>query len=267
MVSRILDRHQDAVAERLASAGDWSTPSVIEWLDAQQERAMMRRRATACSLAAWLLLVTAAVVSFAVAFTMSREARSIFSETFESPVSPTSTLVLIPAGLALVAGVILIGGLMSWWNGQFPGWSRTVSAIDWSASSDAVARLLAVGCTYPEAFRLAADVTRSHSSRSWLQQAADRVEQGGPHVVPSAYGRGDTAMLEALVETSRQQPDRQWRIAASHFLEVATRRLVLLLQTMPMVATIVSGLLVWIAIASTLGWMWRAVGEMMRSLT
>ena len=264
MVSPVPNRQHDAVAKRLSTAGDSATTSVIAWLESQQERAMMRRRATACSLGAWLLLVTASVVSFAVAFQMSREARSIFTETFDSRTTSVPALVLVPVALGSVMGFVLIGGSIAWWAGRFPGWSRTVSAIDWSASSDAVARLLAVGCTYPEAFRLAAEVTKSRSSRLWLQQAADRVEQGGPQVAPSAYGSGDTAMLEALVETSGQQPDRQWRIAASHFLEVATRRLVLLLQAMPMIATIVSGLLVWAAIASTLGWMWRAVAEMTR---
>lgn len=264
MVSHLPNRHLDAVAERLSTAGDKAKTSVIEWLESEQERAMMRRRATACSLAAWLLLLTASVISFAVAFQMSRQARSIFTETFDSRANSVPALVLVPVGLGFAMSVILIGGLAAWWTGRFPGWSRTLSAIDWSASSDAVARLLAVGCTYPEAFRLAAEVARNRPSRAWLQQAADRVERGGPQVASSAYGSGDTAMLEALVETATQQPDRQWRIASSHFLEVATRRLVLLLQTMPMVATIVSGLLVWIAIASTLGWMWRAVAEMTR---
>ncbi len=211
-------------------------------------------------------MVFASLVSFAVAFQMSREARAIFDKSFETPIEMGPALMVVPFVLAVAAGVILVGGLLAWSWGWFPGWSRTVSAIDWSTGSDAVARLLSAGCTYPEAFRLAAEVTRSHSSRTWFKQAADRVEQGGPHVSASAYGRGDTAMLEALVEPSRQEPDRQWRIASAHFFEVATRRLVLLLQAVPMISTILSGLLIWIAVSSTLGWMWRAVAEMIRGL-
>ncbi len=45
MVSRMLDRRGDVVAERLARDEASSSSSVIEWLEAEQERGLMRRRA------------------------------------------------------------------------------------------------------------------------------------------------------------------------------------------------------------------------------
>ena len=93
------------------------------------------------------------------------------------------------------------------------------------------------------------------------------MERGGPEVPLRSPSRGDAAVLESLVGVPTQEPQRQWQVAAEHFLEVATGRLMLLLQSMPIVSTIIAGLLIWIAIASTLGWMWRAVANMISGLT
>jgi hypothetical protein len=160
MVTNKLYDPSDVVAERLSQSGDESTLSLIEWLEGQQERSIMRRRAAACAISGWALLATAAVVSCLVAVKLSSEAQAIFSETYQSgmiqrPVrgvfptfvesvssmfGPTPMLLVVPALLALIAAVVVIGGVASWWGGWFPGWSRTVSALDWSASSDAVHR-------------------------------------------------------------------------------------------------------------------------------
>jgi hypothetical protein len=251
----------------LAVAGESANHKVIEWMTAEQERAMMRRRATWCAIGGWLLMSTAAVVSFLVALVMSGEAREMFTETYSSvDIGSTSSLVIVPVLLGVTAGIVVLGGLLAWWGGWFPGWSRTMSAIDWSSVSDAVARLVAVGCTYPEAFRLAAEVAKNRQSRSWLRAAADRVEHGEPPIAAASFERGDAALLESLVETAQHEPARHWSLAANHFLEVATRRLVLFLQSMPMISTLIAGLLVWIAIASTLGWMWGAVRVLMQDM-
>jgi hypothetical protein len=251
----------------LASAEESADHAVIEWMAAEQERAIMRRRATWCAVAGWLLMSTAAVISFVVAMVLSGEAQEMFTETYSGVnIGATSSLVIVPALLGLTAAIVVVGGLVAWRGGWFPGWSRTMSAIDWSSVSDAVARLVAVGCTYPEAFRLAAEVAKSRQSRSWLRAAADRVEHGEPAIATASLERGDTALLESLVETAQHEPARHWSLAANHFLEVATRRLVLFLQSMPMISTLVAGLLVWIAIASTLGWMWRAVRVLMQDM-
>ena len=267
MVIQFPDDRGDAVAKRLAAAGDAANHNVIEWMTAQQERTMMRRRATWCAVGGWVLMAAAGVVSCVVATVMAGVGREMLTEPYPSPnVGLASSLEVVPVLLGVTAAAIILGGILAWWGEWFPGWSRTISAIDWSSVSDAVARLIAVGCTYPEAFRLAAKVARNRHSRSWLRAAADRVEHGEPPIATASIQRGDTALLESLVEPAQHEPARHWSLAANHFLEVATRRLVLFLQSMPMISTLIAGLLVWIAIASTLGWMWRSVRVLMQDL-
>jgi hypothetical protein len=262
------DRKLDPVAERLASAGHRQSSSVLQWLEGQHRRRNMRRRATLCALGGWILMTTAAIVSSVVALHMSHDMREIFQGGLWPPGSGVpKSIVVLPWVLVSVAVLLVVGGLLGWAGGRIPGFSKTVSAIDWSAASDAVTRLLSVGCTYPEAFRTAAEVTRSKPSRKWLLQAAERVEQGGPQVMPASSSDSDAVVLESLIDAAQSEPQRQWKVAADHFFELARRRLVLLLQSTPMLATIISGLLIWIAISVTLGWMWRAVAEMCQGLT
>ena len=264
-VEEMTARQLDPVAQRLAAAGDQQSQSFIEWLDGQHQRRAMRRRATLCAIGGWLLMTAAAIVSSLVAISMSGDIRVLLEGEIESGVP--LTVVYLPMMLVLIALFLVVGGFFGWMAEKIPGFSKTISAIDWSATSDAVTRLLSIGCTYPEAFRTAAKIARSKPSRQWLTRAAERVERGGPEVVPTPYSSGDAAVLELLIDAAQFEPQRQWSVAADHFLELARRRLVLLLQSTPMISTIISGLLVWIAISATLGWMWRAVAEMIRGFS
>ena len=73
MVIQFPDDRGDAVAKRLAAAGDAANHNVIEWMTAQQERTMMRRRATWCAVGGWMLMAAAGVVScVAVSYTHLR---------------------------------------------------------------------------------------------------------------------------------------------------------------------------------------------------
>ena len=78
-------------------------------------------------------------------------------------------------------------------------------------------------------------------------------------------GLRDAAMLELLVDAGDGEPAEQWKIASDHFLGVARRRMALLLGSVPILATVVAGIIVWVAISATLGWMWLAVAELIGS--
>jgi hypothetical protein len=267
MVEQIANDELDPVAERLASAGEDQSPSVLQWLEAEQQRRSMRRRATLCAVSGWLLMTTAAIVSSFVALNISHDIREIFDEGIVPGRGIPVTVTYLPILLVVIAVLLIVGGIAGWFWGVIPGLSKTTSAIDWSATSDAVTRLLSIGCTYPEAFRTAAKVVRGKSRRTWLIRAADRVERGGPDVAFSPYANGDTAMLELMIDAAESEPQRQWKVAAEHFLELARERLMLLLQSTPMIATLISGLLIWVSISATLSWMWRGVAELMRGLS
>ena len=83
----------------------------------------------------------------------------------------------------------------------------------------------------------------------------------------SQYSGGDAAMLELMISASESQPQRQWKVASEHFLDLSRERLMLLLQSTPMLSTIVAGLLIWVSISATLSWMWRSVAELLRGLS
>lgn len=227
----------------------------------------MRRRATLCAIGAWSLMGSASLISCLVVFYMSRETRQFLGNELGLTVGPYSSLRVVPIALGLATTFILLGGIVAWLWRKYPGWSQTVSAIDWASISDAVARLLAVGCTYPEAFRLASGLTRLAIHRAWLRDAADRVERGESEFHPTGNGRGDASILEALIATSGNQPDLQWEIASQHFFDLANRRLVLQVQSMPIIAMLVSGLLVWISITCAISWMWKISVEMIGGLS
>lgn len=271
MVSSLTSKRLDPVAERLAEAGDQGADDVLAWLERQEQRNSMRRRAQWCAAGGWLLMTVAALISCGVTILISGTAAELVggnedfywsSYEFHRPL----TFTVAPAAMMLVTLLLIVGGLVGWASEKIPIFSKTTMAIDWSSASDAMTRLLAVGCAYPEAFRTAAMIARSRPSRNWLIAAAQRVERGGEAVVPSPQARGDSAVLELMIDSADGEPHRQWRVAADHYFELAQRRLVLLLQSTPMIATIISGLLIWASISTTLGWLWRTVAEMIQGL-
>ncbi|MFK8114863.1 MAG: hypothetical protein AB8B91_21860 [Rubripirellula sp.] len=251
--------------------GDNSSASVVEWLDAQQRRAAIRRRARWCAAGAWMMMSVAAIVGSYVAIGMALDMKELFGTTsefwgrnnFQSPIG----VYVVPVALVTIAIALVLTGLICWITGRIPGFSKAFAALDWSSASDAMTRLLAGGCTYPEAYRTAASAVSSNVSRNWLNASAARIESGGPGVKATPGARGDIAMLELMIDATESEPQQQWGIAADHFFELATRRLTLLTQAAPTIATIVSGILIWISISATLGWMWRAVAQMIGGLT
>ncbi|WP_146460917.1 hypothetical protein [Rubripirellula tenax] len=251
----------DSVASYLASVPGHS-PSAIGWLDGQRELGEMRRRAVFCVFAAWLMLTVAAIVAAVTALMMSANVRSIFDEQFRDDLGSILAIVYVPWILFSIAAVLLVGGLVALLSGYFPGLRSTRSALDWSSAADAVSRLLSAGCTYPDAFRVAAAAMPSSESRGWLIHAAERVEKGMSPTLENNVARGDTAVLELMLGAVNDQPQHQWSLATEHFFVVAKRRLMLLTHTVPMITTVLAGFLIWVSISTTLGWMWKSVGSM-----
>ncbi len=256
--------HQlDPVAAVLTRMGEPSS-SVIDWLNSQREFTRMRRRATWCAVSAWLMLTAAAIVSSLVAVSMSGNIRRIFDDQYRADSWSILMISYAPWLLVTTAGALLVVGVIGFTSGQMPGLKSTISAIDWSSACDAVGRLLSIGCSYPEAFRTAAQSMRRSESRHWLLAAVDRVESGRPPIDARFATRGDVAVLELMIEAAESQPQNQWQLASLHFLDVARRRLVLLTHSIPMITTLLAGFLIWISISTTLGWMWRTVGSLVQ---
>jgi hypothetical protein len=258
----MVNKPLDPVATRLASAGEENADSVVQWIEGQQRRGVMHRRATLCMAGGFAVVTVAATVGSLISLFFAHEMQALFRDDFPSGVGAPSSVMAMPVTLAVVTALLIIGGSFAWASGRVPGLRGVRSAIDWTAAGDAIARLLSIGCTYPEAFKMAAQVTRSGRNRGWLLNAADRTERGESGPQGSLSSAGDAGMLELLVDAGEGEPAEQWRIASDHFCGVARRRLALLLGAVPILATVIAGILVWVAISATLGWMWLAVTEL-----
>jgi hypothetical protein len=258
----MVNKPLDPVATRLASAGEENADSVMQWIEGQQRRGAMYRRATLCMAGGFAVVTVAATVGSLISLLFAHEMQALFREDFPGGVDAPSSVMAMPATLAVVTVLLIVGGSFAWASGHVPGLRGVRSAIDWTAAGDAMARLLSIGCTYPEAFEMAAQVTRTSRNRGWLVAAADRTERGesGPQALSSSAG--DAGMLELLIDAGEGEPAEQWRIASDHFCGVARRRLALLLGSVPILATVIAGIMVWVAISATLGWMWLAVAEL-----
>lgn len=251
----------DPVATRLASAGEENSDSVVKWIEGQQRRGMMYRRATLCMAGGFAVVTVAATVGSLISLFFAREMQTLFRHDFPVGVESPTSVMAMPVALAVVTALLIVSGSLAWASGRVPGLTGVRSAIDWTAAGDAIARLLSIGCTYPEAFKMAAEVTQTGRSRGWLISAADRTERGESGPQASSSG-GDAGMLELLVDAGEGEPADQWRIASDHFYGVARRRLALLLGAVPILATVIAGIIVWVAISATLGWMWLAVAQL-----
>jgi hypothetical protein len=196
-----------------------------------------------------------------VAWSFSQNAEEIFDG--KMPIAS----ILFPPILIVLTCVCFVGGLIAFFRLAFPGLASTSQAIDWSGTGDAVSRLLAAGCTYPDAYRAAAEVAHTSNSRRWLHQAATRIDQGALAIGDARNAAGDAAVVELLIQANETDPSQSWRAVADHFIEIARSRLALLLSTAPIVATLLAGLIVWLSISSTLGAMWRHALQSMGSFS
>ena len=256
----------DPIANRLASAGEENAGSMLQWIEGQQQRSVMNRQATWCMASGFCVVTAAAIISSLISLVFSHEMKALFRDDLPRGVGAMSSVMTMPIALAAVTALLIIGGAVAWSSGHVPGLRSVRSAIDAAAAGDAIARLLAIGCTYPEAFKMAADVTRTGGNRNWLLRAADQVQRGASPPQALQSSSGDAAMLELLVDAGEGEPAQQWKIASDHFYGVAKRRMALLLGAVPILATVIAGLIVWLAISATLGWMWLAVADLIGTL-
>ena len=142
VVATSLPRSLDPVATRLSQGGEQDAPTVLKWLEGEQQRKNMRRRAKWCATAGWLLLSLTTVVSAFLAYHFGQSLKELISGDIETELTAPWALSIIPITLAVLALVVLLIGPFAWSIGRVPGFSKTLSASDWSSTSDAVNRLL-----------------------------------------------------------------------------------------------------------------------------
>lgn len=259
----------DSVSDALmALDDDDARAEAISWVTAETGRHQARRRTNLCSMAAVALILAGAIASAAISMSFATKLKVISEELPSAGTGLFASIYTVPIGLSIVAGLIVVATFVCWLTGKLPGHAGVLSAIDWSTCSDAMSRLLKCGKTYPDACRVAGSVAQTRSGRLWFAAAAARVERGEPMIRDThGHAGADASVVEAMIESAKNEPHLQWHTAAQHFGHVLEHRLALMVTVMPMMATLLTGLLVWLAISSTLGYMWRAISQMIGGLT
>ena len=255
------------------------------WMDHQVQRTQLRKSATRCVVGAWALVTIVAAVASIVAIFFLWNVADVFSfveNDLEIASVPESAKVA-----PMILGVIAIGlfllGSVAFLTSRFPGLRSIRECVDWATACDAVAQLLSSGCTYSESLRGAGELIQSSrlvpqrwrpgGVAAWLASAADRVDAGRDLMESGGSQSSDERKLRLFLQTNADRPGRQdpspekrWQAAADHFMAASNQRLGLLTHSLPPIATILSGILLWISVSSTLGAMWRSLAGVIKGL-
>ncbi len=261
----------DPVAKQLVAKGEEHTASALQWLEAEQYRRSMSRQAFFTCIAGWLLISVSCVVSSFAALRMANDLNQLISGKsmsfrydidrldHASDINAPLRLRFIPTALSALTVAWIAGGLIAFFSGAYPGLRSAKSAIDWASTTDGVSRLLAAGFPYSDAFESVSQTIRAKNPRQWLARKSTQLKQGEGAMGLNPWSRGDATVVEAMIDGARNEPETSWRIAADHFDHIAHERLAMLTQLGPMLATVVAGIVVWIGIATTLGWLWYLI--------
>lgn len=246
----------------------------LRWLEAQELRRTLLSQTKRCLVASWLILFGFASASAIVATLLHQQIKTTFefSDSYFAVEIVSDKAWIVISVLWLIAFAILILGLIGLASNRFPGLRSTRAAVDWASTSDAIARLLSSGCSYPDAFQLAREslsTTRfgDQPAAYWLLLARKNAEQGRPFVSENSLARGDAALLDLLIDPIAQQPDIQWAEAARQYDKIAIGRRDLIVNGVPPLTTVLSGILLWVSVSSSMSWVWRSMQEMIGGLT
>jgi hypothetical protein len=262
----------------------------FDWLDRQQRRQEMRNDANRCAAIAWGMMTMFATTGSVVAFVFHRNLIQAFPLSDGSVYDPSisTTIQMIPYLLAVFAGLLFVLGGSTVLTGRFPGQRSTLLGIDWATACDAVSQFLSTQSTYSDSLRGASKLIASQRASvplqqsgqvsTWLETAADRIDGGCQIFQSEQAASADLESVRLLIHagmqdsnqaggrSNQQNPSHRWNEAAEHFMTVSQQRLAVLTYSLPSVATIASGILLWVSISASLGWMWRSVAQMLKNL-
>jgi len=253
-----------------------SQPQLLRsWLDQQRERDHMRQQTKRCAFKAWLTLAALAIASTGIALYFylttadllpTTDARHWFSLTDRGPDTRlTSSGVPLLILFLIGTNVLIVLALpLAWSLGRLPGFRSALSSVDWATAGDAMSRLLTIGCPYPDALRTTASVVSNGTERRWLLEAATRVETGG-QIAPVGEQTPESTVLQTMLSSQETPMQRNWQLASEHYQIVAQRKIELLLGAVPILVTILAGLILWISVMATLGSMWSTLAIFMEN--
>ena len=269
----MVERRLDEVAKALASK-DAPAEDILCWMEEYRTQQSISRRAWRCAIWAWVLMTVAAVIgglsSWHTGSQLAELVSSVDPDDRYGVVQVDTARIqmsqVMPGIMAFIAAVLMVGGLLALILRKFPFFSWVQSATDWSIAGGAMSRLLASGCTYVEAFEAARQVCSTADCRWWLKHQATRLSQGMEPKFQSK-STSDATTIELLIREGQVPAEQQWGIAGEYFNEMSKQRLSLVISAIPVLATLIAGLLIWLSVASTLGAMWGSLGTMIRGMS
>lgn len=268
----------DLITQQLTASSNANPSALYNWVEYCTQRDAMLYRTRSCALASWLLVFSVATFSTLMAWHFQKstlEAMELLNDgkptdesfsgtsfTYPSEVmladQTTHQIVLTGNSQYLMPSLLLIClvfALMpiAWRINFIPLFRKLRNDIDWTTIGQAMGQLTPLGIPYPVAFRLTAESLRCKSHRKWLERAAQNVESGQPVIGENLSHQPNTAVLYAVLTNCDSMAKEDWKVVAQHYDSCSKRTLSLLLAAIPVAATLVAGVILWVTITSTFG--------------
>jgi len=243
--------------------------ALSDYLRVHEMLAFMRHRVVQCVVIAAMLMLLASVVGAFVLLFPDAEIRRLI-ESFNVELLPglevlrvLNVVVLVFSALFAWLVVLLLmmrrsdrlGSVADMLLDGVPMVGSSLAAIDLAEMTDGVARTLAAGRNYGDAFRETAAVVTSARMRAWLAAAAQTIDRGAAlaSVLPRLPIR--SSLLPALVGQSGPHPDAPviaWQTAAESLLRAAIRQSRRLFFLLPPIAATLAAMLAWSSLLITM---------------
>ena len=245
----------DAITKQLAASPNADESALLGWSEYCTTRDAMLHRTTLCALAGWLLVSSAAILSAIMAWHFQNSTLELLEVLNDGPTTDASLSNSSRHLLAFLVLTCVVFAILpfAWQKNFVPFFRKVRNDIDWTTIGHAMAHLTPLGTPYPAAFRLTAASLRCQSHREWLERAARSVEAGQPVIPADRPGHPNTAVLHAVLANPDSMTQDNWNAVAQHYESCSKHTLSLLLAAVPVAASLLAGMILWLAITSTFG--------------
>jgi hypothetical protein len=258
----------DQITQQLTATSTADPSALITWMAYCSQRDAILHRTTNCALASWLLVFSAATLSTLMAWHFQKSTLEVMEIFNNGNIADGSFSGITRYVIPFLILTCLVFGLLpfAWRKNCVPVFRKLRNDIDWTTIGHAMGQLTPLGIPYPAAFRLTAASLRCESHRKWLERAAQNVEAGQPVIPADHKNHPNTAVLYAVLSNPDSMAQDDWNAVAQHYDSCSKRTLSLLLAAIPVAATLVAGLILWLAVTSTFGDFFRTLTSSVQQL-
>ena len=276
----------DPITEQLASAS--CHDEIRNWLDFCLMRDVLRKKAATCALMGWVSVTVLTMLCTLMLgyFQISTSKMLRFLASFHDPqgnndatipfrpweaslVEPltdpqgASLTALLQPWLPLICLISLCIACfllpLAWKQNLIPGFRSLRNSINYMTLGQAMSQMIGLGLPYPRAFRASAETLPKSPLQGWIYRAADSVEAGQSLLPATMPCRAEDTALLNLIQRTDSETQNEWLLIANHYEAAAKRQLSLLAGAVPVAATLISGLILWLSVSFSLGSFWGSL--------